>query len=1156
MKKIITSILLLLSATFLLANDNLIKNPGFEEAITSEWEMTVNSSADPDFPPTWSIITHKENGTNAYQFSIPDNDANANLSISNIQLKDGAFTNLAEALTEETTYTISADLYGNEGHQVRYLLRWDNGAANAVSSSNIVISSTSQNYEAKLTMPAGATKFSIFIQVGGNVGDVVIDNVSLVQEQTKTDEELAQEALDNLVITYNNIDPQDGNGIMYSIEELPATGLNETMVSWTSSNQSVIDNTGKVNRSTQTETVKLTATVTKNTTSLTKEFTISVLPLTINGNYIVLNNDFTDGLIHWDVNYNTGNVAADDFTFSNVTHKENGTQAAQLNITNGGVSLPNLAIRSQIFPFNELSSEVKYFRMEMDAYASTDMSLRFQFQGKDIDNKNVNVVTQTFTIGEENEKLIDVIEVPAGIQAFRFLAQVGSNTGDIVIDNVIVTEVNKDESDVYVSKKNLELQLVGEDKEHDINNSFPLQSSDDTYGTSISWFVEDNDALVINNGTAEVQKVTVNTDLALIATITKGDISTTKTFNIRIKANQEAQLEEVVNSLKVQFADGDTEESVSQDIVLATSGKYSTTIEWVSEHTQITKEGVVTILDNSVVGDLIATVTLGDLSDTKTFTLTTVQSDAGKLNEALSALEVVFEEGDNAGAVSQNVTLVSEGLHETVVTWVSTHTNITNDGVVTLTTQKVSGDLTATVTLGDLSEDKVFTLTTSIDHQAQLDEAVNALEITYAEGEDAMSVKNDLTLAIEGLHSSTITWTSSNEEVVTVNGVVNQAITDQEVILTATVAIGDLSEEKIFTVKVLNNAQEKFDEAVASLEVIFNEGDNADAVSQNVTLVSEGLHETVVTWVSTHTNITNDGVVSLTTQKVSGDLTATVTLGDLSEDKVFTLTTSIDHQAQLDEAVNALEITYAEDEDAMTVKNDLTLANEGLHSSSITWISSNEEVVSANGMVNQASTDQEVTLTATVSIENQSEEKVFTIKVLNNAQELLDDATDALEVIFAEGESATTVKSDIELINVIGEVSIVWESSNTEVVTIDGKVMPSLEDVNVTLTATLSINDLSTTKVFDIVVLKDDAPTSIDDNLIVIKAYPNPTTDVLNITTSSKVKTIIIIDLMGRELIKLNQTAGTTSWKVDVSNLNRGQYILKAETQSIKFIKK
>ncbi len=73
-----------------------------------------------------------------------------------------------------------------------------------------------------------------------------------------------------------------------------------------------------------------------------------------------------------------------------------------------------------------------------------------------------------------------------------------------------------------------------------------------------------------------------------------------------------------------------------------------------------------------------------------------------------------------------------------------------------------------------------------------------------------------------------------------------------------------------------------------------------------------------------------------------------------------------------------------------------------------------------------------------------------------------------------------------------------------------------------------------------------------------LKVYPNPVTDILNIESQSKVKSISVFDATGRNVLtsEINQT----KFNVDLSKLTSGSYIVTVQTengsQSAKVIKK
>ena len=91
---------------------------------------------------------------------------------------------------------------------------------------------------------------------------------------------------------------------------------------------------------------------------------------------------------------------------------------------------------------------------------------------------------------------------------------------------------------------------------------------------------------------------------------------------------------------------------------------------------------------------------------------TVIPPDNIKLSEAKAALNVGYASGDSANSVTKNVTLATTGLHGVGVSWATSDAStITTGGVVT---RKEAGDttvtLTATLTVGGLTDTKVFTL--------------------------------------------------------------------------------------------------------------------------------------------------------------------------------------------------------------------------------------------------------------------------------------------------------------------------------------------------------------------------------------------------------------------------------------------------------------
>lgn len=99
-------------------------------------------------------------------------------------------------------------------------------------------------------------------------------------------------------------------------------------------------------------------------------------------------------------------------------------------------------------------------------------------------------------------------------------------------------------------------------------------------------------------------------------------------------------------------------------------------------------------------------------------------------------------------------------------------------------------------------------------------EVLAELEIGFQEGDSANAVTQDITLPTTSTISSevVISWSSSNPNAVSNQGVVNRLEEDTEVILTATVSLGEDQESDVFIIKVL-----KAEEVIIPIETQFIE---------------------------------------------------------------------------------------------------------------------------------------------------------------------------------------------------------------------------------------------------------------------------------------------------------------------------------------------
>jgi len=178
--------------------------------------------------------------------------------------------------------------------------------------------------------------------------------------------------------------------------------------------------------------------------------------------------------------------------------------------------------------------------------------------------------------------------------------------------------------------------------------------------------------------------------------------------------------------------------------------------------------------------------------------------------EGPSDLEMLAEallEVDLADEASSDLTLPSSGLHDVVITWESSNTDVITDaGEVTIPTF-TEGDqvvtITASLTLGDDTLTKTFEVTvlaaTVKTDAEKLAEAKVALLLPVAG-----LVLSDITLPATALDAA-VTWASSNTAAITNAGVVTRPLNgegNEVVTLTATLTIGTETTTKTFEVTV------------------------------------------------------------------------------------------------------------------------------------------------------------------------------------------------------------------------------------------------------------------------------------------------------------------------------------------------------------------
>ena len=369
-----------------------------------------------------------------------------------------------------------------------------------------------------------------------------------------------------------------------------------------------------------------------------------------------------------------------------------------------------------------------------------------------------------------------------------------------------------------------------------------------------------------------------NAMVSLTATLSKaGATDVTKTFELTVLA-QVASPEDAVlnasNALTIGYAEGDSENSVTSDVTLPTSGADGVEIRWsstaemvIATNGEVTRPGVG---EPNAMVSLTATLSKAGATDvTKTFELTVlaqVASPEDAVLNASNALLIGYAEGDSESSVTTNVTLPTSGADGVEIRWSSTaEMVIATNGEVTrpgVGEPNAMVSLTATLSkAGATDVTKTFELTV-LAQVASPEDAVlnasNALLIGYAEGDSESSVTTDVTLPTSGADGVEIRWSSTAEMVIATNGEVTRPGVGEPnamVSLTATLSkAGATDVTKTFELTVLAQVASPEDavlNASNALLIGYAEGDSESSVTSDVTLPTSGADGVEIRWSST-----------------------------------------------------------------------------------------------------------------------------------------------------------------------------------------------------------------------------------------------------------------------------------------------------------------
>jgi hypothetical protein len=431
------------------------------------------------------------------------------------------------------------------------------------------------------------------------------------------------------------------------------------------------------------------------------------------------------------------------------------------------------------------------------------------------------------------------------------------------------------------------------------NLTLPAEGID---GSAISW--ASSNELVVTTAGVVIPPVTEDTSVTLTATITVGMASDTKAFAVIVNPQlTDAQAVAAAKSaLAIGYAPGDAATSVTQNLTLALTGSYGSTVSWSSSDAPVVSNGG--IVFQPVTGDLpvtlTATISLNAASDTKVFIVTVKaqMTDAQAVAAAKTALAIGYAAGDSATSVTQNLTLPVTGSEGCTISWASSDPSLIS--ITGAVQQPVTGNaevtLTATISSHAVSDTAQFTVTV-IGQMSDADPvaaAKAALNIVYAAGDSAASVTQNVTLASTGSDGCTISWSSDTPSVISIAGAVTQPPSQPVIVtLTATISSNSASDTKAFvlTVQPLMSDEAAVEADKAALAIGYGPGDSASSVTGNIVLPTSGTNGSTITWASSAPAVISisGGVTVPSDNDASVTMTATITHGSASDTAAFNL---------------------------------------------------------------------------------------------------------------------------------------------------------------------------------------------------------------------------------------------------------------------------
>ena len=555
-----------------------------------------------------------------------------------------------------------------------------------------------------------------------------------------------------------------------------------------------------------------------------------------------------------------------------------------------------------------------------------------------------------------------------------------------IIRNMILKELseNLNEKQLYIYDAN---QIVLPSIIETNTIELPLEGEK---GSPIFW--ESQNGVIepqTDSEEAKVNRSDVDQEEILTANVGSGSLLETRTFNILVKKLTDQEMVYLAcAALNLYFTE------IGGFVRVPKTGLYNSNITWSVEDENknvltnvlsfAIKDGEYEVtrytLNQDITVVLKATITIGTASATKEFRILVKKTGP-------SAQELVNMDKE---LLTKNIEVTEDfdlpqATNGSGVTWTSTNEEVIeivgNTAKVTPQYEDVEVILIAELELEGAVEEATLTVLvkgTKPTPEEMVKEEISKLSVPE-------TVSENFSLSQSTNNEVTVTWSSSNEEVISINDYVASVVKEldsQEVTLTATVKSGTYVERVEY--KVVVAALTEIERVTLASEKIVI----PSAVSESFSLPTVGEYETVIIWSceSPYLTISEDGKTAIVTkggEDVNVELVASVEIENSQTYKtVFFIVT-------IKELTDSEKVTLAKENLTLsysTYDSDFTLPTTGLYNTTITWSSSNTNIVyvtsSGYAYVSRTEYDEEITLTATIKGSSISKTKQFTITIL------------------------------------------------------------------------------------------------------------------------------------------------------------------------------